>query len=59
MIFDGEAVDNIKDFGEVLSVGLGGDEKVINHVDELKIGERSVVNDSAVGCREHVSGKVM
>lgn len=59
MILDGEAVDNSKDFGEMLFVGLGGDEKVINHVDELKIGERSVVNDSAVGCREHVSGEVM
>ena len=51
MILDGEAVDNSKDFGEMLFVGLGGDEKVINHVDELIIGERSVVDDSAVGCR--------
>jgi hypothetical protein len=59
VILDGEAVDNSKDFGEMLFVGLGGDEKVINHVDELKIGERSVVDDSAVGCRECVSGEVV
>jgi len=48
-VFDGEAVDEGEDFGEVLFVGLGGDEEVVYHVDQLVVGERGVVDDGAVG----------
>jgi hypothetical protein len=59
LVLDGEAIDHGEDFGEVLFVGLGGDEEVIYHVDKLGIGERSVVDDGAVGCMEYVSGEAM
>jgi hypothetical protein len=59
LVLDGEAVDESEDFSEVLFVSLGGDEEVVYHVDELGIGERSVVDDGAVCCMECVSGEVM
>jgi hypothetical protein len=41
----------------VLFVGLGGVEELVHHVDELDVGERSVVDDGAVGCEQCVSGE--
>jgi hypothetical protein len=56
-VFDGKAIDEGEDFGEVLFVGLGGDEELVHHADELDVGERSVVDDGAVGCKQCVSGE--
>lgn len=49
LVLDGEAIDEGEDLGEVLFVGLCGDEEFVHHVDELDVGERSVVDDGAVG----------
>lgn len=40
-------------------VSLGGNEEVVDHFDKLGIGERSVVDDGAVGCEQYVSSKTM
>jgi len=59
LVLDGEAIDDGEDLGEVPFVGLGGNEEVVDHVDELGVGERSVVDDGTVGCEQYVSSKTM
>jgi hypothetical protein len=57
LVLDGETIDEGEDFGEVLFVGLGGDEKVVDHVHELDVGERGIVDDGAVGYEQYVSDR--
>ena len=57
LVLDGKAVDEGEDFGEMLFVGLGGDEKVVDHVDELDVRERGIVDDGAVGYEQYVSDR--
>ena len=48
MILDSEAVDIGIDAGKMLFL-VGSEVKAVDHVGELRVGHRSVVDDSAVG----------
>lgn len=59
VILDGEAADNGENFGEMFLVCIEVTRKIIDHLDELGVGEWRVVDDGAVGCRNHVSGSTI
>ena len=48
-VLDSEAIDICESLDEMLLFALGSDGKAVDHVDELLVGKRSVVNNSAVG----------
>lgn len=48
MILDSEAVDIGEELGKMLSL-VGSEVKAVDHVGELLVGQRSVVDDGAVG----------
>jgi hypothetical protein len=48
MILDSEAVDIGEELGKMLSL-VGSEVEAVDHVGELLVGQRSVVDDGAVG----------
>jgi len=48
VVLDSEAIDIGEGCGKILSL-VGSEVKAVDHVGELRVGKRSVVDDSAVG----------
>lgn len=50
IVLDSEAVDGSESLGKMLLLVIRGERQAVHHVGELLVGERSIVDDGAVGC---------
>jgi hypothetical protein len=57
VVYDRKAVGVGEDFDKVLFFAVQGGGEVPDHVCELAIGERRVVDDGAIGCERGISGR--
>jgi hypothetical protein len=49
-VLDGEAVDRSECLGKMLLLAIRGDRQAAHHIVELLIGQRSIIDDSAINC---------